>query len=127
VSSDRDSLDIALERIAGGCLSIVYVSSGLSLALRIISQNYDVCAVIDEVRAKSAYADRVVARLRALAEDGGDPQYRHEHEAAMLGLIYALHESAPERAVSEVRLDWPECTLRARWFVGFARLIARSE
>ena len=127
MSTGRDSLDVALDRIAGGALSGVNLADGLSLALQVVAACFDVCAVVDALRADPNAADRVVARLRTLASDGGDVKYAHTHDAAMLGLLYALHEVAPKRAVAEVRLDWPEDALRARWFVRFARLLARGE
>lgn len=122
-----DSLDHALNRLAAGTLSAIYIVSGIGLVLRIASENYDVCAVIDALRSDLTAPERVVAKLLTLAADGGDPKYAHQHDAAMLGMLYALHTTHPMLALATARGEWPDSALSAPWTVGLARRLCDTK
>ncbi len=122
-----DSLDHALNRLAAGTLSAIYIASGIGLVLRIASENYDVCAVIDALRSDLTAPERVVAKLLTLAADGGDPKYAHQHDAAMLGMLYALHVTHPMLAIATARGEWPESVVSASWTVGLARQLISTK
>ena len=122
-----DSLEHAMNRLAGGGLSAIYVASGIRTVLRIASENFDVCAVIDALRYDRTAPDRVIEKLMALADDQGDARYAHQHDPAMLGLLYALHATHPMLAIATARGEWPDGMMSASWTVGFARSITQQK
>lgn len=122
-----DSLDHALNRLVAGSIASINVASGIRLAMRIASESYDVCAVVDALRSDRNAPERVIARLVALAADSGDKHYTHQHDAPMFGMLYALHVTHPMLALATAQGELPDGVISASWTVGLARWLSSTK
>lgn len=115
-----------LDELRRGAASTIHVASGIGLAMRLTRENPVVIGLVAVMRS-DADSHAIVAReLLALAADGGDPAYAHQHDAAMFALLYALDEVAPSVALATVSAPWPDAILRASWTRGFATRILNN-
>ena len=119
------TVDTILARLVDDGVQGVALASGIGLACYLASESSDVQALALLLRDADTRT-YVVAYMRELAADGGDPEYRHQHDEALFGVLYALHKAAPELAYDVACGEWDEAALRTYWFRGFARWIFRS-
>lgn len=113
-------VETCIAELRAGAAFSVYIASGLGLAKRILSENVSVARLVVAMREDTDAPASVVRELLALAADGGDPTYAHQHDPAMLALLYALDTVAVPVEGFSPRGPWPEAVNRASWTRGFA-------
>lgn len=113
-------VETCIAELRAGAASGVYIASGLGLAKRILSENVTVARLVAAMREDADAPAIVLRELLALAADGGDPKYAHQHDPAMLALLYALDTVAVPVDGFSPRGPWPEAVNRASWTRGFA-------